>query len=202
VNDGSNVWQEVSPPIRLANAQWLTGRNAAGTAEINALRVTSGNTLEMGASVLLSGNLDFSVSGGQIKFPATQNASADANTLDDYEEGDWTPIIGGSATYTTQEGKYTKIGRLVTIHCRLTINAIGTGSATTISGLPFTSAATHALVVGASASLAVNVVSIAARTNSATIELYSRTVAAAADTLGSVLGNSASVTIGGSYIIV
>jgi hypothetical protein len=52
---------------------------------------------------------------GQIKFPATQNASADANTLDDYEEGTWTPsqtnlTVVGSPTYT---GVYTKIGRVV-----------------------------------------------------------------------------------------
>lgn len=74
---------------------------------------------------------------GQIAFPATANPSSDANTLDDYEEGTWTPDVGGTATYTSQTGVYTKIGRLVTVHCTLNINAIGTGSATTISGLPF-----------------------------------------------------------------
>jgi hypothetical protein len=77
------------------------------------------------------------VSGGQLAFPATQSASADGNTLDDYEEFTWPPSIGGSATYTTQTGTYTKIGRLVYIRCKLTINAIGTGSTTVISGLPF-----------------------------------------------------------------
>src|SRR5262245_1079228 len=30
---------------------------------------------------------------GQLPFPALQNSSADANTLDDYEEGTWTPTI-------------------------------------------------------------------------------------------------------------
>lgn len=74
---------------------------------------------------------------GKIRFPATANPSSDANTLDDYEEGTWTPDVGGTATYTAQTGVYTKIGRLVTVHCTLNINAIGTGSATTISGLPF-----------------------------------------------------------------
>jgi hypothetical protein len=77
---------------------------------------------------------------GQIKFPATQNASSNANTLDDYEEGTWTPAIGGTATYSDQTGTYTKIGRLVHCSWTLGITLIGTGSATTISGLPFTNA--------------------------------------------------------------
>ncbi len=58
-----------------------------------------------------------------------------------YTTGTWTPSVGGTATYTTQTGVYTKIGRQVTCYGTLTINAIGTGSATTISGLPFTIAA-------------------------------------------------------------
>jgi hypothetical protein len=54
-----------------------------------------------------------------ITFPATQVPSADANTLDDYEEGTWTPTIntgGGGVTVTgtpTTGGNYTKIGRMV-----------------------------------------------------------------------------------------
>lgn len=68
---------------------------------------------------IYDGALD--VRGGQIKFPATQVASSDANTLDDYEEGTWTPAISfatpgnQSIVYSTQQGNYTKIGRLVTL---------------------------------------------------------------------------------------
>ena len=63
-----------------------------------------------------------------------------ANTLDDYEEGTWTPSIGGNATYTTQAGNYIKVGTMVLAHFRLTINAKGTGSTIgAISGLPFAS---------------------------------------------------------------
>jgi hypothetical protein len=72
-----------------------------------------------------------------ITFPATQVASAGVNTLDDYEEGTWTPSLGGTATYFTQTGSYTKIGNVVYIHGNLHINSIGTGSASQISGLPF-----------------------------------------------------------------
>lgn len=56
-----------------------------------------------------------------IKFPGTQVASADANTLDDYEEGTWTPALSFdtpgdlTATLSTALGWYTKVGNLVNI---------------------------------------------------------------------------------------
>jgi hypothetical protein len=83
-----------------------------------------------------------STSGAGISFPATQSASSDANTLDDYEEGTWTPSLGGSTTYQSagQAGTYTKIGRIVNFKAILYINAIGTGSTTQITGLPFAAA--------------------------------------------------------------
>ena len=85
------------------------------------------------------------LSQGQIKFPATQNPSSDANTLDDYEEGTWTPIVRGAGTagtYTlgTYFATYVKIGRVVTLNCSLTAFSAasgGTGYAQ-ITNLPFT----------------------------------------------------------------
>jgi len=76
--------------------------------------------------------------GSGIAFPATQSASANANTLDDYEEGTWTPTLGGTATYSFQGGSYTKIGRLVTAQGFLVVSSIGTGATNNVSGLPFT----------------------------------------------------------------
>lgn len=83
---------------------------------------------------------------GKIAFPATQSASADANTLDDYEEGTWTPVIGGTGgasahTYVTQAGRYVKVGKLV--HCQVNVSLSSLASITgtvQITGLPFTSA--------------------------------------------------------------
>jgi hypothetical protein len=65
------------------------------------------------------GNATPAASGAGITFPATQSASSDANTLDDYEEGTWTVEIydaftGGNQSSTTGTGYYTKIGRAVT----------------------------------------------------------------------------------------
>lgn len=85
---------------------------------------------------------------GNIKFPATQNASADANTLDDYEEGTWTPTLTFatpgdlSVTYSSRIGIYTKIGRMVYITFWVSTSAFThtTASGTcSITGLPFTS---------------------------------------------------------------
>jgi len=85
------------------------------------------------------------LTGGQIAFPATQSASSDANTLDDYEEGTWTPVLTtpGTATYSAQVAIYTKVGRLVTATFQCQINVIGTGSAIQLGGFPFTSNASH-----------------------------------------------------------
>lgn len=86
------------------------------------------------------GNATPASSGAGITFPAVQSASTDVNTLDDYEEGDWTPSIGGDATYTTQYGRYQKVGKWVRVVGAIQVNVRGTGSTGTVSGLPFTSA--------------------------------------------------------------
>lgn len=85
-----------------------------------------------------------SVVGGQIQFPATQAASADANTLDDYEEGTWTPTIlaGGTpvTSYVLQYGSYTKIGNRVIGQGAVGVNVIGAATGNLqIGGLPFVS---------------------------------------------------------------
>jgi hypothetical protein len=87
-----------------------------------------------------------SATGTGIAFPATQSASSDANTLDDYEEGTWTPALafGGGSTGMTfsslRQGYYVKIGRTVTCTFQVQLSNKGssTGSAA-LTGLPFTS---------------------------------------------------------------
>jgi hypothetical protein len=80
-----------------------------------------------------------------LQFPATQVASAGANTLDDYEEGSWTMGIsfGGGVTgmtYTSQLGYYVKIGCQCFFTGRINLSAKGSSTGTAlITGLPFTS---------------------------------------------------------------
>jgi hypothetical protein len=92
-----------------------------------------------GQAVIPSINL----TSGQIVFPATQNPSAGANTLDDYEEGTWTPSVRGSSTagtYTTAfvTATYTKVGRLVTARFDVSFSVASGGTGDLIvEGLPF-----------------------------------------------------------------
>lgn len=80
-------------------------------------------------------------SGTGITFPATQSASTDANTLDDYEEGTWTPQLlsdaTGASNYTTQVGYYRKIGGQVTVWFAVSASTIPAGTYLRINGLPF-----------------------------------------------------------------
>jgi hypothetical protein len=100
--------------------------------------LVAGGTIATGTVTALSTN--------GVTFPATQSASSDANTLDDYEEGTWTPLMSANGagsdvwTSSTALGKYTKIGRLVSIECVYTYTAkqTATGSYAWMTGLPFT----------------------------------------------------------------
>jgi hypothetical protein len=77
-------------------------------------------------------------SGAGITFPATQSASSDANTLDDYEEGTWTVVwtaLTGTPSSTT--GNYTKIGKIVYWIYATSGTLSGTANSTAFS-LPIT----------------------------------------------------------------
>ena len=111
--------------------------------------VTSSST---GAAVTgtlsATGLLDLSgAAAGQIKFPATQNASSNANTLDDYEEGTWTPNQGSGLTVVgtfSSVGFYTKIGRIVQVTGTVTGStsiAVSSNSLIT-TNMPFNAIAT------------------------------------------------------------
>lgn len=102
-----------------------------------------GSTLSVTGSFSQGSGAAFNLNSGQIVFPATQNSSTNANTLDDYREGTWTPSLtgtGGNPTSYTSSGYYVKVGTLVYIsfHFRLTNGTGGSGGGT-ISNLPFTS---------------------------------------------------------------
>jgi len=88
------------------------------------------------------GNATPSTSGAGISFPATQSASTDANTLDDYEEGNWTVTLtcgtSGSVTLGNKLGRYVKVGSLVSITMYIDFSAVSSPSGKIILNLPFT----------------------------------------------------------------
>jgi hypothetical protein len=87
------------------------------------------------------GNATPTTNGVGITFPATRSASTDANTLDDYEEGTWTPTVtatSGSYTTYTSSGTYTVVGRLVTMTSYFVVSNKGTGSGVAkLTNIPF-----------------------------------------------------------------
>jgi hypothetical protein len=86
---------------------------------------------------------DITLSGGVYV-----GGTASDNYLDDYEEGTWTPTYEGSTsnptvTHDTQDGRYTKVGNLVTITFKIgTDSATGGSGNLLVAGLPFTPATT------------------------------------------------------------
>jgi hypothetical protein len=124
--------------------------NASGELQIN-----DGGVLATAASItndltVTSGNVVIATAGKGIDFSAqTQSTSytAAAEVLNHYEEGSWTPLLqdnsrdDNSQTYTTQVGRYTRIGNRVFITGRMEVNSLGsltTSETAVIAGLPFT----------------------------------------------------------------
>ena len=93
-------------------------------------------------------------SGAGISFPATASASSDANTLDDYEEGVWSPTISSltnlTGTASVSNATYTKIGRMV--YLEATIGGLSITSTSSevafIATVPFNQSTNAARFVG------------------------------------------------------
>jgi len=128
----------------------LTNKTLTGAVMNGTLGATTPSTVvatTVKASTTMGvGGATPSASGAGITFPADQSilgASSDANTLDDYEEGTFTPVLGdsagGVATMSVQEGKYVKVGKIVQFSFQVvwTAKNTWTGTNTKISGLPF-----------------------------------------------------------------
>ena len=157
---------------------------------------------------ITSGNLVMGTANKGIDFSANSSAAGmTSELLNDYEEGTWTPSVGGSptaATYTTQSGFYTKVGRLVTVQCQLTINAINNGSTTVISGLPFPEGRSQiaSISVGFFTGLATVVTFLSGYVdaNSSTITFTSTTVATTGmNNAVAIFGSGARVNLTATY---
>jgi hypothetical protein len=122
-----------------------TVTNLTGTASININGTVGATTPSTGAFTTVSASSGMSVAGATaqtsgIAFPATAVSVAQANTLDDYEEGNWTPTdaSGAGLSFTTYSSpRYTKIGRLVQIQCFIDYGTTASTATSEIGGLPF-----------------------------------------------------------------
>jgi hypothetical protein len=132
---GTMSWASVVPGGSTTQVQYNNAGAFGGVSGFttDGTRVTASTTIGVGGATP-------STSGSGITFPATQSASTDVNTLDDYEEGTWTPTdqSGAGLTLTAYPvGRYTKIGRLVHVQCQISYPTTANGSSALIGGLPF-----------------------------------------------------------------
>ena len=120
----------------------LSNAAIASGAEIAVSKLADGDALALLRTASNGTDVEWG-SAGQIVFPATQNASADANTLDDYEHGTYTPVVDQGASTniakTVTAAHYTKVGASVDINLRLDMTAAGTAGAQINITYPFTS---------------------------------------------------------------
>jgi hypothetical protein len=145
-------------------------------------RIPTTGGIQSAASISV-GNVTPTTSGAGITFPATQSASSDANTLDDYEEGTWEPNQGAGLTVVgtySSSGTYTKIGRVVTIRTKQTGSTSIVASAVGLlcTNLPFASAAVFDGVIGSATNNSYDV--FVGTTNTGGGSLYYATSAIAA----------------------
>jgi hypothetical protein len=143
--------------ISAGNIIWVnTDTSGTADATISGLteraRIPSTGGIQSVTSISV-GNATPTTSGAGITFPASQSASSDANTLDDYEEGTFTPNQGAGLTVVgafSSVGFYTKIGRSVTLYFAVlggTSISVSTGGQL-FSNAPFTFFTTNGYSVG------------------------------------------------------
>ena len=109
-----------------------------------AMRINSDGNLALAKNIGLGGATP-ATTGDGITFPATASGSTDANTLDDYEEGTFTPtfvnvppsINPPSGTITSLSGEYVKIGKSVLCFIKVLGTSMGIAVYARLSGLPF-----------------------------------------------------------------
>ena len=133
---------------RTGSGNITVSNNIAGGGTISGTNLSASGTLGVTGNTTVGGTL---VNTGLITASAgvAVGGTGSANTLDDYEEGSFTPILGAISAnptvgaYQYQVGFYRKIGRVVTasIYLRIAGGQVSGGSGDgSIQGLPFTTA--------------------------------------------------------------
>lgn len=197
---GGDIEANTTANIRLDNGaiyNWLVFATVL-TATISNSATTNNNRIE----VLDQNKIVYGIS-----FPPTAVPSSDANTLDEYKEGTFTPTVAGASsagtgTYVTQSGVYTKIGKIVNFTINIEWSAhTGTGN-TEIRGLPYTSNNSPALYTPVSIVQSAGPVPGSGKTRLAYI--FPNTTAVVLrefDTTTGVVGNSNAITSTGTIYV-
>jgi len=157
IDSSGNVGIGTSSPNSFTNYTTLTINGGSDGAGID-LELSDNNiygrffadTTGLQIQTAQSGDsIRFETNGGNVRARITDDGlcfgsdSAAANALDDYEEGNWTPNVNqgaSSVTYSEQYGRYVKVGKMVTLSCRMRWSGTAEDAAIKVGGLPFTSA--------------------------------------------------------------
>jgi hypothetical protein len=208
--DGSVTSAKISYPLTTFSS---TGIDDDGTS--TAITINSSNNVALAGNIGLGGATP-TTSGTGITFPATASASTDANTLDDYEEGTWTPILGAEGTvtgqtYVSQVGRYTKIGNRVYITGYVKLSVLGTlgGAYAVIKNFPFTASASAIFAgginFGYALNFASNIQSLGAYVNTDNVAyicgVATTGVSPLSNLLKGVIASNTEVAFIGNYII-
>lgn len=161
-----------------------------------------------GDQTLSTGNLIQGTAAKGINFTAnTALSGMTSQLLNWYEEGTFTPTLSGATTttYTTQSGRYTRIGRQVFFQCEIQINAVGNGSTTIVllGNLP-TAAVFSTASVSLFSNIATNVVFLTGLIGAAggnSVQFQSLTAAGGTTNANAIFQNSARVIFNGHYIV-
>lgn len=182
----------------LAGTEVLPIVQSGATKQVSVADLTAGRAISATQLTLTTENLIIGTSGKGIDFSATSGTGT-SELLNDYEEGTWTPNLAGTEVLTNVAGVYTKIGRQVTVSFKYTVTTLGTGSSTTISGLPFTSSSlAHGGVVTYFENIAANVTYLMIRTNASANTLQLCCLTAANATIQNVSINQNGAVIYGT----
>jgi hypothetical protein len=186
----------------LAGTEVLPIVQSGVTKQVSVANLTAGRAISATQLTLTAGNLI--VANGQgVDFSATPGTGT-SELLADYEEGTFTPVLtfgGGSTgiTYTTQLGKYTKIGDRLFFNITILLSNKGSSAGgAVISGLPFTvaeSTVTAAFISNMSAIGSIPQF----LANSTVVDLYYQTTGSNAQYTNGLFNNNTEILISGLY---
>lgn len=194
----------------LAGTEVLPIVQSGTTKQVSVANLTAGRAISATQLTLTTGNL-IVASGQGIDFSATPGTGT-SELLNDYEEGTFTPVVAGTgtagtATYATQVGRYTRIGRMVSITLYVDWSGhTGTGSCV-IQGLPFASAVVAGIQYSFTISdlngytLSANNVMLASMNSGAQQIGLQQTPVGGGTIASALIDATASIAISGSYIV-
>ena len=190
----------------LAGTEVLPIVQSGATVQVSGANLTAGRSVGSAGGTFTDNFVQGTAAKG-VNFTAnTPQAGMTSQLLNWYEEGTFTPTLSGATTttYTTQTGRYTRVGRLVTFQCELQINSLGNGSTTTfVLGTLPNAGHFSTISVGFFANVATAVSSLTGYVNSGanSVTMQSTTIAATSSSSSAIFGASARIIVSGQYSV-